>query len=103
MKKKALVRRIPLYRQRGENSIAIEAKITKQGMLEVAGQDVGKAPEESWREDDYEYGVVIAPEHKDKLLLALLERLYKGNPRAVTELKALLVKEKIPHDFHSWV
>lgn len=103
MKKKSLVRRISLYRQHGNPSISIDARITKGGALEVSGQDGGKAAEAFWGDDDYDYGVMIAPEHKDRLLLALLENLYKGNPHTVAELKTLLTKKKIPHAFHSWV
>jgi hypothetical protein len=103
VKDKAVDQRVSLYRQQGETTIHIEARITETGAVEVSGQDVGKAPQELWGDDDYEYWVTVAPEQKDRLLLALLEALYRDNPHAVVDLKELLTKNDIPYIFDSWV
>ncbi len=61
-------RKVRLYEVRGgETSVFIDAEITEAGNLVVSGQDLGKAPEEYWGDSDYEYWVVIAKEHRDRL------------------------------------
>jgi hypothetical protein len=102
-KPQATVQCVSLYRHHGETTIHIQARITETGAIEVSGQDVGKAPQELWGDEDYEYRVVIAPEQKDRLILALLEALYQGNPRAVENVKQLLAKNAIPYVFDIWV
>ncbi len=67
-------RGVRLYEVRGETSVFIDAEINDQGSLVVSGQDVGKAPEEFWGDSDYEYCVVVAKEHKDRLRRALTEK-----------------------------
>jgi hypothetical protein len=102
-REKAIDQRVSLYRRRGETTIHIEARITETGAVEVSGQDIGKAPQEFWGDDDYEYGVTIAADQKDRLVLALLEALYHDNPHAVEDVKQLLTKNDIPYLFDSWV
>ncbi len=72
-------RRVRLCEVRGETSVYIDAEINDQGSLVVSGQDVGKAPEEYWGDSDYEYWVVVAKEHKDRVRRALSEREFGGD------------------------
>ena len=82
--------RVSLVEERGETSIFIDAEIDERGNLVISGQDVGKAPEEFWGDSDYEYWVVVPPEEKDKLLLALIEEAYKDDTQVVSKFRDLL-------------
>ena len=73
------------------------------GELVVFGQDVGKAPREFWGDGDYEFWVTVPSEYKDAVLLALIERLYSGNPSAVDEFRGFLEAQGIDFEFRSWV
>ena len=72
-------RRVRLCEVRGKTSVYIDAEINDQGSLVVSGQDVGKAPEEHWGDSDYEYWVVVAKEHKERVRRALGERAFGGD------------------------
>ena len=95
--------RVQLYECEGETSVFIDAEIADSGDLLMSGQDVGEAPKEFWGDADYEYWVQVSAEHKDRLLLALVEKVYRGNPRAVSEFRAFLKEKGIPSTFQSWV
>ena len=82
--------KVTLCEERGETSIYIDAEITKDGTLQLSGQDLGQAPEEFWGDSDYEYWLVIPADQKDRVLLALLENQYAGNRRAVSEFQGFL-------------
>lgn len=69
---------LKLFEERGETSRFTMAEIKETGDLVVLCQDVGKAPEEWWGDSDYEFWVTVKEEHKDKLLLALIEKLYEN-------------------------
>jgi hypothetical protein len=114
-----------LYVERGETSRFIDAVIDAAGRLTVSGQDIGKAPLEFWGDSDYEFWVVVEPEHTgkvreallaardrdaprlrlrgDALLLALIEERYRGDPQAVDGFKEFLRERDIPFDFGSWI
>jgi hypothetical protein len=94
---------VSLYEQRGETSRFIDAEINKEGDLVVSGQDVGKAPREFWGDSDYEFWVHVRSEHKDDVLLALMEKLYGGNGSAVTDFREFLKSRGIPNEFDTWV
>ena len=94
---------VSLYEQRGETSRFIDAEINKDGDLVVSGQDVGKAPREFWGDADYEFWVYVPSEHKDDVLLALMEKLYGGNGSAVSDFRDLLKSRGIPNEFDTWV
>ncbi len=96
-------RKIQLYEYRGETSIYIDAEIGDSGDLLLSGQDIGKAPEEYWGDADYEYWVHVPAEHKDDVLLALVEKVYGGNRSAISDFRAFLKEKGIPSTFHSWV
>jgi hypothetical protein len=94
---------VSLYQQRGETSRFIDASINKDGDLVVSGQDVGKAPREFWGDADYEFWVHVRSEHKDDVLLALMEKLYGGSASAVTDFREFLKSRGIPNEFDTWV
>ena len=87
----------------GATSIHIGAEITDKGDLLISGQDLGEFPLEHWGDVDYEYWLLIRAADKDRLLLALLEKLYAGNDCVVSELKAYLDARGIPSQFDSYV
>jgi len=45
----------------------------------------------------------VRAEHKDDLLLALLEKLYGGNASAVTDFREFLKSRGIHSEFDTWV
>ena len=96
-------KRIQLYEERGETSRFIDVEIEKDGDLVLCGQDVGKAPLEWWGDSDYEFWVTVSSEHKDDLLLALVDRLYGGNSSAVDELRDFLAPRGIDFEFGTWI
>ena len=98
-----MTRRIKLYESRGKTSIFIEAEIEKSGDLQLSGQDVGEAPNKFWGDGDYEYWLKVSKEHKDDLLLLLIEKIYGGNSFVISEFKEMLESRGIPYKFHSYV
>ena len=102
-KRQSKAKRVSLYQDRGETSRFIDAEINKDGDLVVSGQDVGKAPLEFWGDSDYEFWVHVRGEHKDDLLLALMDKLYGGNAAAVSDFRDLLKSRGIPSEFGTWV
>jgi len=94
---------VSLYEQRGETSRFIDAEINEDGDLVVSGQDVGKAPREFWGDADYEFWVHVPSEHKDDVLLALMERVFGGNASAVSDFRGFLKSRGIPNEFDTWV
>ncbi len=95
--------RIDLVEERGETSVFISAEIDTDGRFIISGEDIGKSPEEFWGDSDYEYWVVVSPDQKDRVLLALVEKLYKGDMKVVSKFRNLLSEKNIPSEFGSWV
>jgi hypothetical protein len=79
----------------------MDAEITDKGDLLLSGQDIGDAPREVWHDDDYEYWLTVSAPNKDRVLLALLEKLYAGNPSLISELKYYLESKNIPCEFNT--
>jgi hypothetical protein len=79
----------------------MDAEITDKGDLLLSGQDIGDAPREVWHDDDYEYWLTVSAPNKDRVLLALLEKLYAGNPLLISELKHYLESRNIPCEFNT--
>jgi len=71
--------------------------MTDEGDLLFSEQDVGDAPNEFWGDSDYEYWLKVSAADKDRVLLALIEKLYSGNSSLVSEIKG------IPSEFASYV
>ena len=100
---KSAFQSISLYEKRGETSVYIDASITRAGDLQLYGQDIGSAPSGAFGDSDYEYWLTVPGEHKDRVLLLLLKRLYGGDSTAVTGLRVFLESEGIPCKFTTWV
>ena len=87
----------------GKTSIRVDAQITDEGHLLFSGQDAGEAPAAFFGDEDYEYWLCIKAEHKDRVLLALIEKVYGGNLSVVSEFKEFLKSKGIPGEFSSYV
>jgi uncharacterized membrane protein len=124
------LKEVKLYEERGETSRYIDAEINKDGDLVITGQDIGKLPEEYWGDSDYEFFIYIPAKYKedvrrvllekfqadnpnvansvehlkstDDVILALLDKIYAGNPKAVDEFKDYVRSKGIPAEFGSW-
>ncbi|MHA2423509.1 MAG: hypothetical protein ACXAEF_01905 [Candidatus Thorarchaeota archaeon] len=95
--------KVQLVEERGNTSIFIEAGIDDKGSLVISGQDLGDAPKEFWGDSDYEYWVIVSKDQKDRVLLLLLEELYKGDTQVVSKFRKLLKEKGISSEFQSWV
>ncbi len=93
---------VNLYEFRGSTSRFIDADIGEKGELVISGQDVGDAPREFFGDSDYEWWVVVKAEHKDAVLLALIERVFGGTDRASDNFRAWLAEKGIPSEFGSY-
>ena len=91
-----------LVEVKGATSIYIDVEITHAGDLLFSGQDLGEAPESFFGDSDYEYWLMIPKEHKDGVLLALIEKHHTGNKSVITQFQELLKSKGIPSEFHSW-
>jgi len=87
----------------GKTSIRIDVQITDEGHLMFSGQDAGEAPERFFGDEDYEYWLKVDASDKDRVLLALIEKLYSGNACAISELKEFLRSKGISCVFDSYV
>lgn len=94
---------ISLFEERGETSRFVHAEITDKGDLVLSAEDVGKAPLEHWGDEDYEFWTYVRKEHKDQVLMALIEAQYGGHFHAVDEFRDFLRARGIPCEFDSWV
>ena len=63
---------------------------------------MGEAPRKFYGDSDYEYWLTVSKEHKDDVLLLLLEKMYSGNTSVISEFKELLESSGIPCKSHSW-
>lgn len=91
-----------LVNVKGPTSIFIEAEITDAGHLLFSGQDVGKAPIETFGDSDYEYWLQINSDDKDRLLMLLIEQRYACNARVISNLMDLLKEQGILYEFHTY-
>lgn len=92
---------IKLVKQGGATSIHIDVRVEENGDLLFSGQDIGDAPEEIFGDSDYEYWLTVPAAEKDRLLLALIEKYYAGNPLVISELRELMEAQGIPCAFFS--
>jgi hypothetical protein len=76
--------------------VHIDARITEEGNLVISGQDLGQELVELFGDSEYEYFLSIKAPHKDRLLLVLIEKVYKGNSQVITEIQELLESKSIP-------
>jgi hypothetical protein len=94
--------KVELARQGGATSIYIDVQINDKGDLLFSGQDIGDAPDEIFGDLDYEYWLTVPAAEKDRVLLALIEKFYRGNASVVSEFRELLESKNIPCHFHSY-
>lgn len=97
-----MTHKVKLVEIEGSTSRYVDAEITDKGDLLLSGQDIGDAPRAIWNEDEYEYWLTVRAADKDRVLLALLEKLYTGNPSVVSELKHYLESKDIPCEFFNY-
>jgi hypothetical protein len=93
---------VKLVRQGGETSNHIDVRIEDTGDLLLSGQDIGEAPQQIFGKDDYEYWLTVPATEKDRVLLALIEKVYRGNASVVSEFREFLESKNIPCHFHSY-
>lgn len=93
---------IKLVSQGGATSIYIDVRIDENGDLLFSGQDIGNAPEEIFGDSDYEYWLTVPAAEKDRLLLALIEKHYGGDPMVVSTLREFMESKTIPCGFYSY-
>ena len=93
---------VRLYQHEGATSSTTDAKIMPDGSLQVSGYDIGAAAEAFVGHDDYECDVIVKPEHKDALLLALLADRFGGDSCATSHFMKFLDSKGIPYDFETW-
>ena len=94
---------VELYRHDdGDTVRVIRARIGRDGSLQVGCQDIGGAPTRIWGDSDYEWWVSVAAEHKDRVLLLLLEQCFRRRADAVDEVTALLREHEIPCEWMNW-
>lgn len=94
--------RVKLYEQHGATRVHIDAAVTDEGDLQVAGHDIGEAPKKWWGHDDYEYIVTIRKKDKDRLLLALIEATFGGDGSAVSRFRDFAQEKDIPYEWFAW-
>lgn len=95
--------RIRLFQHEGGSTFStIDLSILLDGSLQLSNYDLGEVPQQFVGYDDYEYSVTVAPEHKDRLLLALLKARFDGDGMASSHFRALLDTEQIPYAFDTW-
>lgn len=90
---------IVLVNKKGDISVYIDASITPGGDLRLSGQDIGEELKRLLGDSETEYFLTIRSAFKDKVLLALIEKLFKGNFSVIIELKTLLESKGIPCEF----
>ncbi len=97
-----MTHKIKLVEIEGSTSRHVDVEITDKGDLLLSGQDVGDGPRQFWDEDEYEYWLTIKAADKDRVLLALLEKLYADNPSVISDLKQYLESKDIPCEFFNY-
>jgi hypothetical protein len=101
-KSKVGLKKIKLFEDRGPTSRFIDAEVDESGKLIVSGQDVGEAPRKWFDDDDYEFIVTVKAEDKDRVTLALIEKVFGGRFSAVDEFREFLEEKGIPFGWMTW-
>jgi hypothetical protein len=94
--------KVLLFEERGSTSRFIHARIENNGNLVVEGQDVGAAPLEWFDDEDYEFIVTVSKEEKDRVLLALIQKVFGGKFRAVDDFREFLEEKGVPFGWMTW-
>jgi hypothetical protein len=96
-------KRIRLFQHERDSVFSTtDLEIAPNGSLQLSGYDVGELVQQFVGHDDYEYDVIVRPEHKDQLLLALLADRFGGNSSASSQFMQFLKSKGIPYAFDTW-
>jgi len=101
-KSKVGLKKIALFEERGPTSRFISAEVDENGKLIVSGQDVGETPRKLIDDGDYEFIVTANAEDKDRVTLALIEKVFGGRFGAVDEFRQFLEEKGIPYGWMVW-
>ena len=63
---------------------------------------MGDAPRKWFDDDDYEFIVTVSAEDKDRVILALIEKVFGGKFGAVDEFREFLEGKEIPFGWMTW-
>jgi hypothetical protein len=85
-----------------EEFTSIDLALTTEGGIDLSGQDMGPAVRRTWGDNDYEYGIKIAPADAAKLAFALIAEHYHGDLQAVQKVRALAERHGINAGFWDW-
>ena len=85
-----------------EEFTSIDLALTTEGGIDLSGQDMGPAVRRTWGDNDYEYGIKIAPAYAAKLAFALIAEHYHGDLQAVQKVRALAERHGINAGFWDW-
>lgn len=101
------------HERSGRDVRSLWVRATPGGGLSIEGQDLGPEVESYWGSSEYEWTIVLAPEHVAEYVrslggepgrddpLTLVEGRYRDDPACVT--RTFLEKEGIPCEFWSRV
>ena len=89
---------ITLYEHHGATRIYIEASMTDDGDLQVAGHDIGEAPKKYFGNADYEYIVTVREHNKERLFQALKAAHFSDDASAQARLRALAEQKNIAYE-----
>ncbi|NNG57129.1 hypothetical protein [Sphingomonas paucimobilis] len=85
-----------------EEFTSVDMALTAEGGIDLSGQDMGPIVKQTWGDDDYEYGVRIAPADVSKLAFALIAEHYHGDLQAVQKVRELAERHGINPQFWDW-
>jgi hypothetical protein len=91
-----------LFEERGPTSRFIYARIEDNGDLVIEGQDVGAMPRECFDDGDYEFSVTVRAEDRDRVLLAMIQKVFGGNFSAVDTFREFLKEKGISYGWMTW-
>lgn len=86
----------------GEDFTSVDLALTITGGIDLSGQDLGPIVKQTWGNDDYEYGVRIAPADVPRLAFALIAEHYRGDLGAVQKVRDLAERNGINAGFWNW-
>jgi hypothetical protein len=90
-----------LYKDEGEDFRSLTAEIKDDGSVVLSGYDLGPICKAWWDNDDYEFWVTVQPEHKDQLLLALIQQVFGGRSSGVDDFRDFCNAKGVPCSFHN--